>query len=31
MTTDNFRILLAKQTNPNPSNRRSMVQRYLPF
>jgi hypothetical protein len=26
MTTDNFCFLFAKQTNPNQSNRRSMVQ-----
>jgi hypothetical protein len=31
MTTDNFCFLLAKQANPNRSNRRSMVQWYFPL
>jgi len=31
MTTDNFLFLFAKQTNPNQSNRRSMVQWYFPL
>jgi hypothetical protein len=31
VTTDNFSFLFAKQTNPNQSNRRSMVQWYFPL
>ena len=31
MTTDNFLLLFAKQTNPDQSNRRSTVQWYFPL